>query len=279
MHQVASAVLSFLLSPLNWIILLLIAGYFLRKALLKKICRIVALCIFLLFSNEWLLDWYAKKWQPAPVVISTGIAYSCGIVPGGFASPDADDNGYFNATADRFIQVVKLYKLGVIKHILISGGNGKIESKNFREGHWVKGELISMGIPDPVIFVEDKSNNTFENAMYAKQILDSVQLKPPYLLITSAHHVPRASLLFKNAGILTVPFPCSYIAGRGNFSFPSLLPELGVLGTWDLYLKEAAGYLWYKAHPHKPSLWWKTPLKPLPEKPIPTNHHPGASPY
>ena len=245
MHQVASSVLSFFLSPFYWIIILVIAGYFLRKALLKKICRFLALCIFLLFSNAWLLDWYAKNWQPPPVVINTGIAYSCGIVPGGFASPGADENGYFNSTSDRFIQVVKLYKLGNIKHILISGGNGKVDITTFREGAWVKTELTAMGIPDSVIFVEDRSNNTSDNAVYAKQILDSLQLRPPYLLITSAHHVPRASLLFKNAGISIVPFPCSYIAGRGDFSISSLLPRISALSAWNIYLKETAGYLWY----------------------------------
>jgi uncharacterized SAM-binding protein YcdF (DUF218 family) len=245
MRQEASSILSFFLSPFNWIIILVIAGYFLRNALFKKICRILALCIFLLFSNAWLLDRYAKNWQPPPVVISTGIAYSCGIVPGGFASPDANEHGYFNSTADRFIQAVKLYKLEKIKHILISGGNGKADKKNFREGAWVKGELTAMGIPDSVIFIEDRSNNTSDNAVYAKQILDSLQLRPPYLLITSAHHVPRASLLFKNAGIPTVPFPCNYIAGRGDFSFPSLLPQPAVLLSWNIYLKETAGYFWY----------------------------------
>jgi len=246
MHQLASSVLSFLLSPFNWIIIFLLGGYFLSKPLLKKICRILALCIFLLFGNSLLLDWYAKSWQPSPVVIHSGITYSCGIVPGGFASVDVDENGYFNATADRFIQALKLFKLGKITHILINGGNGKIDKKNFREGAWVKGELITMGIPDSVIYAEDKSNNTSDNAIYAKQILDSVQLKPPYLLITSAHHVPRASLLFKNAGVSTVPFPCSYIAGRGTFKFSSLLPQFSALSDWNPYLKETAGYLWYK---------------------------------
>ena len=246
MHQFASSVLSFLLSPLNWIIILLLAAYFFRKSSIKRFLLILTLCIFLLFGNSWLLDWYAKSWQPSPIVIPAGITYSCGIVPGGFASVDVDDNGYFNATADRFIQVLKLFKLGEITHILISGGNGKIDKKNFREAAWVKGELIIMGVPDSVIFVEDKSNNTADNAEYSKQILDSAQLKPPFLLITSAHHIPRASLLFKNAGIPTVSFPCSYIAGRKNFKFSSLLPQFSVLSDWNLYLKEAAGYLWYK---------------------------------
>ncbi|MEP6951475.1 MAG: YdcF family protein [Ginsengibacter sp.] len=251
MHQVASSVLSFFLSPFNWIIILIIAGYFLRKALFKKTCAVLAVCIFIIFSNSWLLNWFAKNWQPSPVGINKGFAYSCGIVPGGFASPDADGNGYFNSSADRFIQAVKLYKLGEIKHILISGGNGKPDKKDFREGAWVKGELTAVGIPDSVIFAEDRSNNTSDNAAYAKQILDSLQLKPPYLLITSAQHVPRASVIFKNAGVFTVSFPCNYVAGRGDFGLSSLLPQLSVLGKWDIYLKETAGYFWYRLKGNK----------------------------
>lgn len=246
MHQLASSILSFFLSPFNMIILLLIAMFLLRKAIWKKTCGILALCIFLVFGNQWLLNLYAKNWQPAPTIIDSSLTFSCGIVPGGFASPDAEANGYFNASADRFIQVVKLYKLGRIKHILISGGNGKTEEKSFREGAWVKGELKSVGIPDSVIFVEDRSDNTADNAFYAKKILDSLHFIPPYLLITSAYHIPRASLIFKKARLVTVPFPCNYFVGKGSFSAWDLLPKPTTLLGWEPYLKETAGYFWYK---------------------------------
>lgn len=246
MHRVASFLVSFLFSPSNWIILLLIVSFIFRKPSLKKVCRISALVVFLIFSNQWLLDSYAKKWQPAPVDISSLSVFGCGIVPGGFASPDEKGNGYFNFSSDRFIQAEKLYKLGIIKHILISGGNGKINDENFREGKWVKNELTIMGIPDSVIFVEDKSNNTEDNARYAKQLLDSLKLTPPFLLITSAIHAPRASLLFTKAGLPNVSFPCNYIAGRGSFTFASLIPQASVLFTWDMYLKETIGFFWYK---------------------------------
>ena len=246
MHHIASAFLSFLLSPFNWIVILIIAGYFFRKTSWRKICRLLALCIFILFSNQWLLDLYAKQWQPAPVIVPAGTSYSCGIVPGGFASPDADANGYFNSTADRFIQVVKLFKIGAIKHILISGGNGKIDEPGFREAAWVKQELVTLGVPDSVIFAEDRSDNTADNAVNSRRIFDSLHLPPPYLLITSAQHVPRAALLFRNAGIPVVAFPCSYVAGRGSFSASSLVPQAGILVTWDGYLKETMAYLWYK---------------------------------
>ncbi len=246
LHQFASAILSFLLSPFNWIVFLLLAGFFIKRKAFRKTCRIIAFIIFIVFSNPFLLNEYAKHWQPAPRNVSDVAAYSCGIVPGGFGSTDPQENGYFNMSADRFIQAAKLFKAGKINRILINGGNGKKHKANFREGVWAKKEFIAMGIPDSVIYVEDRSNNTLDNAMHAKHILDSLALQPPYLLITSAYHIPRASVVFKNAGVATEPFPCNYMNGRSINNIGSFIPHLSVLYDWELYLKEGAGYLYYK---------------------------------
>ena len=245
MHQLASSLVSVFLSPFNWILILLIAAWLFRKRAIKRGLIIFAVLIFIVFGNQALLNLYAKYWQPVPVAVNSSISYSCGIIPGGFGSPDENGNGYFNTSADRFIQAVKLYKAGEIKHILISGGNGKLNDRNFREAAWVKGELESVGIPPSSIFTEDKSNNTQDNAIHSKIILDSLQLKPPYLLITSALHMPRAALIFQKAGLKVIPFPCNYTAGRGSFSFWDLIPTPFGLFSWDDYLKETVGYWWY----------------------------------
>jgi uncharacterized SAM-binding protein YcdF (DUF218 family) len=243
MHQFASAVLSWVLSPFNWLVVLLLIAWIVKKRSLKKTALIFAAALFIVFGNQWLFNWYVKKWQPAPVAVNPALHYSCGIVPGGFASPDENANGYFNSSADRFIQAVKLYKLGEIQHLLISGGNGKTDENNFQEAAWVKGELLTFGIPDSVIFIEDQSNNTKENAINSKLILDSLHLPPPYLLITSAFHMPRAALLFKKAGLPIDLFPCNYTAGRGNATLSDLIPGLSVMMSWNVYLKEAVGYV------------------------------------
>lgn len=246
MHQFASAVLSFFLSPWNWILILLIAAWIFKKRSVKRFCIIFSVCLIIVFGNPALLNWYAKMWQPAPVAVNSLPAYSCGIVPGGFASPDEEGSGYFNSTADRFIQAVKLYRLGKVKHLLISGGNGKTDDQNFREAAWVKKELLTFGVPDSVIFVEDRSDNTQENAANSKIILDSLHLPPPFLLITSAFHIPRAALVFRKAGVPVNIFPCNYTIGRGSFSFWDLIPNPSVISGWNPYLKETAGYWWYK---------------------------------
>jgi uncharacterized SAM-binding protein YcdF (DUF218 family) len=247
MRQFASQLLSFFLSPAIWIVLLIILSYVFKNSGARKKCRWVALGIFLLFSNQWLLNSYARWWQPKPRNVTADSAYSCGILLGGFGGPDArDTSGYFNASADRFIQAVKMYKLGKIRHILISGGNGKREVKEFNEGEWASGEMEALGIPREAILFEDQSQNTAGNAEHTKELLDSANLKPPYLLITSAFHMPRASLLYKYAGVNTVAFPCNYTAGKGNFRFGDLVPDPNVLHDWNPFLKETVSYLLYR---------------------------------
>ena len=248
MHAIISSIISFFLSPFNWVVTLVVAGLLFRKKSRKKVCLVAALCLFVVFGNKWLLDTYIRNWQAAPVVLQAGKVYSCGIVAGGFASPDAEAKGYFNSAADRFIQIMRLYKTGHIKNIIVSGGNGKPGAKTFREGAWVKGQLLLMGVPDSVVFIEDQSSNTADNAVNTKKILDSLHLAPPYLLVTSAYHIPRASLIFHKAGLDVEPFPCNYTDGMGANDWSDFIPRPSVLMGWDTYLKETVGYWWYKSH-------------------------------
>lgn len=245
MHHILSTVVSNICSPVSWIILLTLIAVFSKRATLSKWCKWGAIGVFLLFSNSWLINSYARYWQPSKIQLQAGEHYSCGILLGGFGSPDINDSGYFNSTADRYIQTLKLYKTGKINHILINGGNGKLNRKGFNEGAWVKSELISMGVPDSAIISEDRSSNTEENAFYTRKLLDSLKINPPYLLITSAHHMPRASLIFRNEGVETKAYPCNYICGHDRFSLSALIPSFYNLFTWETYLKETAGYFIY----------------------------------
>lgn len=245
MHSFLSAVISFLLTPIIWIAALSLMGFFTKSVNKRKIFIGAALGLFLLLSNNWLLIRYARFWQQTNAIENKNTVYSSAILLGGFASPNEKEEGYFNVSADRFIQATRQYKLGKISHILIAGGNGKKDVANFNEGAWTKKELIIMGVPDSVIIFEDQSASTYDNAIMAKKLLDSFKLPPPYLLITSAHHMRRASLLFKQAGIKTDPLPCSYIAGNEKYLLKDILPRIDVLSTWGIYLKETAAYFIY----------------------------------
>ena len=247
MRLIISQFIAFLLSPTVWLVLLVLWQFFTKNPVRQKRIRSAALIVFLLFSNQWLLYNYARFWQPQQTNLSKDSTYSCGILLGGYGSPDGKDTlGYFNNSADRFIQAVLLYRQGKIKNLLITGGNGKQQGKEFNETLWCINQLQIMGIPDSVILHEDQSANTAENAANAKILLNASGLKPPYLLITSAYHMPRASLIFSNAGIPHVIYPCNYVEGKGKFIFFDLLPDPNVLHGWNTLLKETFGYWIYK---------------------------------
>jgi uncharacterized SAM-binding protein YcdF (DUF218 family) len=246
MHKMVSYLMGFILSPFYWILILLAISFIVKKTGSKKILRFIAAIVFILFSSPLIMTWFTAKWQWPRGEIKPGKSYSCGIVLGGFASIDAENYPYFNGAADRFIQVLKLYKLGQVQNILVCGGNSRSTGKKFGEAQFVKEELETMGVPAERIFIEDNSNNTADNARFAKHLMDSLKMPSPYLLITSASHMPRARLLFSKAGLAVEPFACNYSSANAPFSLSQLVPRYYILNDWESMLKEVAGYLWYK---------------------------------
>lgn len=233
-------------SPLNYILILLAAGFFIRKKNLKRLCYSLAALGFLIFSNPALFNAYARWYQPKPVTLQPDSHYSYGIVAGGFGSVDEEGEGYFNSASDRFLQAVRLYKTGVIDHLLISGGNSRDNNKNFREGEWAKQQMLQFGVPDSLIEVEDHSSGTRENALNSKKILDSVKARGPYILISSAFHIPRAAKQYSAAGLEVIAYPCNYTEGRGGFQYAELIPSFNTLLAWPRYVKESIGTFWLK---------------------------------
>src|ERR1700761_3538887 len=141
MYFILSKVLLFLLFPLLWIFALLIFSLFSKNPKRKKRFFIIALIMLYFFSAPFFLNQVANWWS-----IKTGRAnepkvYSCAIVLGGFSGPDKDNNGYFNGSADRFIQGIKMLTTGRAKHLLVTGGNGSLLPGQFSEASWVKTQL------------------------------------------------------------------------------------------------------------------------------------------
>lgn len=190
------------------------------------------------------------NWQVPPKEFAANEQYPVGIVLTGFAGFEFNSGkGYFTSASDRFIQTVKLYQQKRIKKILISGGSGSLdkERQRFKEASFVKQEMIANGIPEADIIAEDQSRNTFENAIEAKKIIDSLQIKQPVLLITSAMHMKRSVKVFEKAGINSVAYPCNYNALDNPQHFgESIIPTYEALDMWDKYLKEVIGLLVYK---------------------------------
>jgi uncharacterized SAM-binding protein YcdF (DUF218 family) len=248
MFFILSKLLNFLLSPFNWLLLILIWMLLTKKPVRKKRLGIAAICMFLFFSNPYIIHKLTIGWQAKQKTFVPGEQYQAGILLAGFVGFEfKNKQGYYGAAADRFIQAVRLYKLGHIKKILITGGSGSILRQQYKEADFVKDQLLQMGVAPADILSDNQSRNTFENAVNSKQLLDSLQIKGPYLLITSAMHMKRSVRVFTKVGVATVPYPCHYTSiNNPQLFWNAITPTYKAFEGWDNFLKEAIGLLVYQ---------------------------------
>ena len=83
--------------------------------------------------------------------------------------------------------------------IVPSGGQGADESRS--EGEAMAEWLLEHGASERDILVEDRARTTEENLRYSAGLLQQAGIDPPYLIVTSNYHAPRAAMLARKVGL------------------------------------------------------------------------------
>ncbi len=246
-----SQFLSFLVMPLTAVILLLLAGTVLYAKRIGKKLLWLGVGLLLFFSNQYLANYAVYLWEPPFKPMRDLPEYELGIVLTGVTNLNktADDRTFFNKGADRATQAMQLYKLGKIKKILITGGQGLNPTNPNAEADLLADFMVIAGVPADDIIIENKAVNTRENALFTKNTLEAkgFDLQSESLLITSAFHMKRSKGCFDQVGISTVTFPVDYYASDPQLTFKSLIqPSPDALLRWHILVKEWVGILAYK---------------------------------
>jgi uncharacterized SAM-binding protein YcdF (DUF218 family) len=148
--------------------------------------------------------------------------------------------------SDRILHAARLYKAGKAPLIIATGGANAWLGNKTPEAFTMDKLLREWGIPKNAIVTEQKSLNTYQNAVNTKRLLKQKNLKT-VLLVTSASHMPRALATFRSAGIDAIPSPTDYkIVNQEKFVVLSLLPDIGALGGTAQALKEYLGLVVYR---------------------------------
>lgn len=244
-------ILQYFLSPFTWIFILVILTALARTEKKRKKLAAITLAALLLFTNPWLINNLQYPFHAPPMPMAANEQYDIGIVLGGMTSYDrVNKQGHFNQSSDRFIQTALLYKKGHIKKIIASGGqNGMFSEDDFMEADFVAKNLIDLGIPAEDIWIENQSKNTIENARFSKQIIDrNGGLKSKAVLITSAFHIPRATLTFEQAGIAVRPYPCAFsmLPSATKLSGSTMIPASWAMDSWGGFFRELIGTTYLK---------------------------------
>ena len=246
-----SQFLSFLAMPLTLVLLLLvIAIIFTPKSRGRKILGI-GILILVFFSNPFLSNLALIAWEPPYKSFEEIPNREFGIVLTGVTNLNktATDRTFFSKGADRITQALQLYRMGKIKKILITGGQGLNPTNPYSEAELLKRFLIMTGMPDTDILIEEKSVNTRENALFTKEFLkkNGIAIDQEFVLITSAFHMHRSKKCFDKVGLKTIPFPVDYYSHDLKYDLPELLyPRPEALVNWQVLIKEWIGLVVYR---------------------------------
>lgn len=95
---------------------------------------------------------------------------------------------------------MKLYQSGRVKRLVVSGGLGR---EGFYEGEKMRDFLLANGIPDSVIVVDNKGDNTELTVKNALAMQPKLKFKS-VLVVSQYFHVTRTKMLFRKNGFENV---------------------------------------------------------------------------
>ena len=243
MFFILSKILDFLLQPLCWIFLLLGFAYFTRFS--KRLIAIT-IALLLVMTNGWFVNQCYLAYETPQTTLKKPYQW-CIILGGGMMR---SGEGYRTGeTADRFVQPLLLYKKGMVKKLLITGGNVTIKGLKIddtQESKKVKEVLIAMGVAEKDIYLEENARNTHENATYTKKML-APYLAEEMVLVTSAMHMPRAKACYIKEGFRVVVYPAD-IKKKDTPSgiLDLVIPQERNLSKFAELIREMAGFVIYK---------------------------------
>ena len=127
--------------------------------------------------------------------------------------------------------------------VVIAAGHGELVPNRVTEAEATRSLLVSDGLDPSRILIDDRSRNTFENALFSKKVANP-QPGEVWLLVTSAVHMPRAVGCFRRVGWTILPYPVDYHTGRSIT--PDLFDLAENLALFERAMREWVGLVAYR---------------------------------
>jgi len=194
----------------------------------------------------WSLLWslpQASEWLRAPLeaqhrVLSNASlpdADAIVVLGGGTVRPE-------RLSTSRLGEAARAWRAGRAPIVILSGGGGRGGTGRGRtEARRMAEAIVTLGVPASALVLEERSHSTLENAEFTARLARERHIRD-VLLVTSSVHMPRASLLFKDAGVDAIPVPVPEATAEGSWK-QRWLPTRRALWRSGRALKEYAGLL------------------------------------
>lgn len=219
MFYYVSKIFWFFAVPSNFLVLLILAGAVLRASYWPRMGQrivlggVAALFVFGLTPVPlWMLMPLETRFTPYK---DDGTPVDGVIVLGGsFESEPTDKYGLMalNDAGERIMAIATVAQRYPTARIIYSGGGSGFVSGRTPEATLVERTVADMGVAPGRVIYERRSLNTYENAVYSKEIARP-KAGERWLLVTSAFHMPRSVGAFRKAGWTVIAHPVDFRTG------------------------------------------------------------------
>ncbi|MBY6265407.1 YdcF family protein [Azospirillum sp. 412522] len=114
-----------------------------------------------------------------------------------------------NEAAERILGFADLVRRHPEAKAVFTGGSGRLLGQEYKEDVTARAALLQAGIPADRVLYEAESRNTWENAVFSKEMVKP-QPEERWILVTSAMHMPRSVGIFRAVGWEVIPYPVDY---------------------------------------------------------------------
>jgi uncharacterized SAM-binding protein YcdF (DUF218 family) len=146
-------------------------------------------------------------------------------------------------TLYRCLHGAALHRANPDSLILLSGG--LIDGEGSPTAATVMREFMrSQGVEASRILLEERSQDTYENAVESCKLLRERGVRR-IVLVTDASHMLRASACFRKQGMEVTPSPCGHIANGYGFDWRDVFPDVNSAVQVDTAWHEWLGMALY----------------------------------
>jgi uncharacterized SAM-binding protein YcdF (DUF218 family) len=176
-----------------------------------------------------------------------GVFILGGAIEGDLIARDRGEESIGSA-AERVTKALQLLRQHPELPFIFSGYSGRLLPQGPSEADAFKQLLQEQGLGNHPGYYESQSRNTYENMVYSKKIIDGIAEKEgapvkPWLLITSASHMPRSMQVAHKQGLDVVPVLVDYQTSKQTSWHRFDLVEGG--DQWNRLIHELVGMVAY----------------------------------
>jgi uncharacterized SAM-binding protein YcdF (DUF218 family) len=244
----------FLLNPANLFVLAAALG---AAAMLVGLRRAawalfsLALTVFVAFGvlpTDDILVAHLEDRYPAPETLPqavSGIVVLGGVVNAPLSA--ARGQVQIGAATERLFAAADLAERYPDAPVIYSGGSGSLIETDAREADLVTALFKRLGLAESRVILERNARNTHENAVFAARAAPPSAAiddpEKPWILVTSARHMPRAMGVFEAQGWRVLAYPVDYATEGGDQEFA---PIRGTVRPTGQGVYEFLGLLAYR---------------------------------